>query len=417
MNDQLFVHYQQLVIGRLRRNEPSQMRFEYDDGWRTQPDAFPISLSLPLDGLFNPSAGHNFFANLLPEGAVRELICRSLGISQGNDFELLRAIGGDCAGALSLSESSEPEAEPSFPVYEPVKDEQLAQWSRGTPRAFSDVTGQNEVRLSLAGAQDKLPVHVRGEQIFIPLARTPSTHILKFASPYYSHLPENEAFTTMLARAVGLPAVDISLRQTPAARVAVIARYDREPFEGIFRRVHQEDFCQALGLSPSAKYEKEGGPSIRQCADLIRQHTSFPLVELKKLLDWVLFNLLIGNADAHAKNLSLLYHDNSSIALAPFYDLVCTRNYPKISRHLAMNVGGMSDPDLIRSDHLRSLAADLQIHSRVVLRSVSEMIERITNSLPSVTDQFVEMYGQSPVIERLPLVIRKQIRRIAQQLN
>jgi serine/threonine-protein kinase HipA len=417
MSDQLFVRYEQLVIGRLWQNESSLMRFEYDDKWRSRSDAFPISLSLPLDGSFSPSAGHNFFANLLPEGAVREQICRSLGISQSNDYELLKAIGGDCAGALSLSESKEPESEPSLPRYEPVTDDQLAQWSRGSPRAFSKVTGQNEVRLSLAGAQDKLPVHLDGQQIFIPLLRTPSTHILKFTSPYYSHLPENEAFTSMLASSVGLKVVEITLRKTSAARIAVISRYDRELLEGQFRRKHQEDFCQALGLSPSAKYEKEGGPSIRQCAEVIRRYTSFPLVDLKKLLDWILFNLLIGNADAHGKNLSLLYTSEGSIILAPFYDLVCTRNYPSVFRHLAMNVGGVFDPDLVRADHLRALAADLKVRSHAVLGAAIGMIQKITYSLPKITDQFVEMYGQSPVVERLPIVIRRQMRRIEQQLK
>lgn len=411
MSERLLVHYQQKTIGELTLGDSSMMQFQYNTDWINSENAFPISISLPLDGSFSTSASHHFFANLLPEGNVRQQICRSLGISPNNDFQLLNAIGGDCAGALTIDASSESASKQSSPRYEAVTDEQLALWSVGTPDAFSDVTGQNEVRLSLAGAQDKLPVHVDGEQIFIPIANTPSTHLLKFASPFYSHLPENETFITLLAGAVGLPVVDIGLHQTSKARVAIIARYDRILSQGIYRRLHQEDFCQALGISSTNKYEIEGGPSLQQCAEVIRRHTSFPLVELQMLLRWSLFNLLVGNADAHGKNISLLYDTNGSPRLAPFYDLVCTRNYKKITRHLAMNIGGQSDPDLIGKPQLHTLAAELNVRPSVVIEATSALIEELPMALTSTIAQFVERFGDSPVLERLPIIIRKQIRR------
>ncbi len=411
MSVRLFVHYLQNTIGELAQGESPMMRFQYNTDWINSEHAFPISISLPLDGSFSTSASHHFFANLLPEGNVRQQICRSLGISPSNDFQLLKAIGGDCAGALTIDASSESESKQSSARYEPVTDEQLALWSTGTPNAFSDVTGQNEVRLSLAGAQDKLPVHVDGEQIFIPIANTPSTYLLKFASPFYSQLPENETFITLLAGAVGLPVIDISLHQTSKARVAMIARYDRILSQGTYCRLHQEDFCQALGISSTNKYEKEGGPSLQQCAELIRRHTSFPLVELQKLLRWSLFNLLVGNADAHGKNISLLYDTNGSPSLAPFYDLVCTRNYKKITRHLAMNIGGLSDPDLIGKQHLRTLATELNMRPNVVIAATSALIEELPTALTSTVAQFADRYGDSPVLERLPIIVRKQIRR------
>lgn len=187
--------------------------------------------------------------------------------------------------------------------YAPVTEEQIANWSVGAPNAFAAITGHNETRLSLAGAQDKLPVHVDGDQILVPLGSTPSTHILKFASPHESQLPENETFITLLTKRVGLPVVDVRVRKTAGASVTLIARYDRQFESGHWRRLHQEDFCQALGIHASRKYEKEGGPSFKQCAEIVRRHLAFPLVDLQKLMRWSLFNLFVGNADAHGKNL------------------------------------------------------------------------------------------------------------------
>lgn len=410
MSQKLFVHYQLQTVGELTLTPSGQMKFAYRNEWQHDANGFPVSISLPLDGSFAVEASHHFFVNLLPEASVRQQICQSLKISPGNDFELLKAIGGDCAGALAITETDKPR--PPDNTYEMISDQQLADWSLGTSPAFSAVTGHNEVRLSLAGAQDKLPVHIQDGNLFVPQGNAPSTCILKFASPFYSHLPENETFVTMLAQAVGLPAVRIHLRRTDRARIAVIDRYDRIFKDGHYQRLHQEDFCQALGIGASQKYEKEGGPGLRQCADIIRRHTSFPLSELQKLMQWVLFNLLTGNADAHGKNLSLLYENRRSLRLAPFYDLVCTRNYPKISRHMAMSLGGVSDPDQIGKNQLQAMAEDLGVRPPVVLKSAAALCEQLYEALPVTVSKFAEMFGSSPVLERIPIIIRKQIRRV-----
>ena len=216
----------------------------------------------------------------------------------------------------------------------------------------------------------------------------------------------------MLAKAVGLPTVDIQLRQTDRSAIAVIARYDRVLEDGCYRRLHQEDFCQALGISPASKYEKEGGPGLRQCAEIIRRHTSFPLIELQKLMNWTLFNLLAGNADAHGKNLSLLYADRRSLQLAPFYDLVCTRNYKNISRHLAMSLGGVTDPDQIGAKQLHAMADDLGVRATVVLNAATGLSEQLLQTMPDVVNRFGDTFGPSPILERIPIIINKQIRRL-----
>lgn len=417
MSECLCVHYRQELVGLLEQTAARTMKFVYADGWLRSAARFPISLSLPLDGSFTDSQSHYFFANLLPEGNVREQICKSLRISADNDFELLKAIGGDCAGALTITGSRSGELQEQPPRYEQITEEQLARWSPGTPNVFAAVTGQGDIRLSLAGAQDKLPVCIEGTQIMIPLGSAPSTHILKFASPHYSHLPENETFISMLAKEVGLPVVDVRIRKTAKSSITIIARYDRQWEAGQWMRLHQEDFCQALGIDASRKYEKEGGPSYKHCADLIRRHVTFPLLDLQKLLRWSLYNLLTGNADAHGKNLSLLYGSSGSPSLAPFYDLVCTRNYRNLSRELAMSAGGVWNPDVVSAKHLSALADDLGIRSNLVIEQAKELADRIMLSLPLVIDAFREQYDDSPVLQRLPAIIRKLVRRLSSQLK
>jgi len=417
MRDDLYVHYHQQRVGIITQTASLVMHFEYDDSWLRSSSNFPISLSLPLDGSFADASSHHFFANLLPEGNVRGQICKSLKISPNNDFELLKAVGGDCAGALTITGSGGIDSIDLVPRYEPVTEEQLALWSVGTASAFAAVTGHSEIRLSLAGAQDKLPIYVDGDQIMIPLGNTPSTSILKFASSHYSHLPENETFVTMLAKEVGLPVVDVRVRKTARSSVTLIARYDRQFESGKWLRLHQEDFCQALGIHASRKYEKEGGPSLKQCAEFIRQYTDYPLIDLQKLMRRSLFNLLVGNADAHGKNLSLLYSRNGSTRLAPFYDLVCTRNFKNLAREMTMNLGCVRDPDLVTLKHFDGLASDLGVRSNLVIEQVKELSERVVASLPIVIESYRQQFGESPVLERLPTVIRKLIRRVKSQIK
>lgn len=419
--ERLYVHYQKRLVGQITLSSSLRMQFAYVGSWLAFGSCFPISVSLPLNGDFTESASHHYFSNLLPEGNVREQICKTLKISPNNDFELLKAIGGDCAGALTISESDiEADSEQSDdlpPQIKRVTAAQLSAWSLASPNNFASVTGRKDVRLSLAGAQDKLPIFLDRERICLPLGNTPSTHILKFASPYYSHLPENETFITLLAQNVGLPVVEVEIRKTSQSAITLVKRYDRLRESGQWIRLHQEDFCQALGIDASQKYQKEGGPSLVQCADVIRKHSAFPLLDLQKLLRWSLFNLLVGNDDGHGKNLSLLYQSDGTVSLAPFYDLVCTRNYQNLAREMAMSLGGQSDPDLVSVKNLEGLAADFAIRTKLVTEETQELAEKIITVLPEVIANFRDLYGESPVLDRLPIVIRKIVRRVNTQMK
>ncbi len=240
--DGLNVWNEQRLVGYLWRNTHGMIGFRYDAHWIAQ-GGFQISNTLPLRGdEFAPEEGlaHRFFANLLPEGGVRDRIVRDWKLAN-TDFDLLRAIGGECAGTLSLLQAEQIPARQYG--YQRITDEALVRLvkRRGVVRTSAE---DGYPRLSLAGAQDKCPVLVDKNIYYLPTKESPSSHILKFELPDYRHLPAYETFTTMLAQALGLPAVDIRLRSIVGMRYAVIERYDRRQApNGEIARLHQEDFC------------------------------------------------------------------------------------------------------------------------------------------------------------------------------
>lgn len=176
-------------------------------------------------------------------------------------------------------------------------------------------------------------------------------------------------------------------------------------------RLHQEDMCQALGLPPSRKYQDEGGPSLADCIRILTQTAIDPAKDTHALIRWIAFCALLGNADGHAKNLSLLRVERGW-QLAPFYDLVCTALYPQHDRHLAMRVGPNNDPGNLNANHWRALAADCKVGARLVLETVREMTDRIDTVTSARVAWFRDTYGESPVLQMLPRAIRRHARRV-----
>ena len=306
-------------VGLLGRSPSGAMEFQYDSAWIRE-GGFAISQSLPLESFESTTAedqAHSFFANLLPEGEARTLVARRCRIPD-DDFELLRAIGGECAGALSILPLGQ-EADSCRPfAYERIDDSGLGAmiFRRGWESADSGESAPP--RLSLAGAQDKTTVMIENGEIHCPKGNAPSTHILKFDSLQYLNVLAFECFATQLAASAGLPVVEFELRKVGLDTIALTKRYDRHlGSDGQILRLHQEDFCQALGHSSHAKYESDGGPSFLDCFRLVREVSAAPLDDLESLLRWQVFNVLAGNSDGHAKNLSLLYMLDGAVRLAP----------------------------------------------------------------------------------------------------
>lgn len=412
------VWWQQSLVGHVRLTESERMEFTYAPQWLSSTSAFPISLSLPMRPEPYGEPAHGFFANLLPEADVRVRLCQRLKVTPGNDFELLRLIGGECAGALSVG-NDPPRAEFSDADYRRIDAEQLRDWSlANTPDVFSSTVGRDGVRLSLAGAQDKLPVRISGKDVYLPLGQAPSTHLLKFASPYFKYLPENEYLLGQLAGRLGLPVAKSELwRPENGGTILVVERYDRRLDDGAIHRLHQEDFCQALGRSPLRKYQKEGGPGHKELAETIRAHGSLPMVDLQLLVRWALCNWLLGNCDAHAKNLSLLLSPTEGIRLAPFYDLVCTRIYKPLDRNLAMSFGNQFDPGQVIRRDLEAYAREMQIGSRLVFSLFDELNGRTAQSVSEAAESFRSQYGDSPILDLVRLQIQKNLKRAINTLG
>jgi serine/threonine-protein kinase HipA len=210
------------------------------------------------------------------------------------------------------------------------------------------MAGDEGVRLSLAGAQEKLAIHRSPQGISIPLGGAPSTHILKPAIERFGGLIHNEAFCMNLARLIGLSVAPVEVGNIEGIDYLLVERYDRrweadgEPIGQRLKRIHQEDFCQALGIVPERKYQNEGGPSLKESFVLLRECSSSPVLDLNALLDAVIFNALIGNHDAHGKNFSMIYSGGKT-RMAPLYDLLCTTLYTELSTKMAMKVGGEYD--------------------------------------------------------------------------
>jgi serine/threonine-protein kinase HipA len=413
----LEVRFGAIVVGSVRVDDEGRFCFAYDPTWCTREIRFPVSLTLPIsshDYVGGPA--HAFFANLLPEGGARQAICARLGISPDNDFALLQAIGGECAGALSLIDPARPPVDPDDFGYEELQHKRLQ--SLVADDATPLLIGGSTTRLSLAGAQDKLPVALLDGKLHLPLHEAPSTHILKLPNPRYPHLPANEAFALGLARHLGFEVVRAELFTATDPPCLLVTRYDRIPSEDPWpvRRLHQEDLCQATGLPPTRKYEAEGGPTLAKAVTVIRDNVGRPLVDVLRVIEWQAYNIVLGNSDGHAKNLSIVYADDG-VKLAPFYDLVSTREYKRLDRKLAMGVGGRQNPDEIGRAEWIALSRELRIGERVVLDRVGDVAQRSLDSLAGWTREFRDAHGKQPILQTLPAAITRRARRVLRALG
>lgn len=382
----VYIHHD--LVGYLVQDNDGRTIFNYAKSWLENPAARPLSYSLPLrKERFTQKECRGFFGGILPEQTQRELVARNLGISAKNDFAMLEQIGGECAGAVTFMPASQPLPENVY-RYRDLSDQELVNVLKQLPRRPL-LAGDEDVRLSLAGAQDKVAVKVSGRQISIPLGGAPSTHILKPALERFSGSVFNEVLCLHLANAAGIPSANAEARMIEGIDYALVGRYDRQlrqtPEGTTYERLHQEDFCQALGIVSEHKYQNEGGPSLKQSFDLLRAVSSAPVIDLQRLLDSAIFNYLIGNTDAHGKNFSLLYgREPGDARLAPLYDLVCTVYYPELSRKMAMKIGGEYVLDKILPRHFEKLAEEAGLAKPLVKRRVPELATKVAAALKTI---------------------------------
>lgn len=410
MKNTLYVFLFDKRIGTLTQ-ERAKLSFTYDKQWLESDNACSLSVALPLrDVTYDDAATSAFFAGLLPEGSLRKLLHRQFQLSDANAFGLLNEIGGECAGAVSLHTQPVLPEKPSLEKIQWLDNNDLAGILEQLPQRPM-LAGNTEMRLSLAGAQDKLPVIVIENNIGLALNGEPSTHILKPAIASLTDTVLNEAFCLQLAAKAGLLAAPVTIGQVNNTHYLLVQRYDRvNDQQGTAHRLHQEDFCQALGRTSDSKYQHEGGPDLNDCIELIRAHTRPNAPNVLRFVDYVFYNTLIGNHDAHAKNFSLLYRQapdpqqHWQLTLAPLYDALCTAAYPQLSKKMAMKVASQYTFKGLMPRHWQQFAKT----NRLAIAPLQRRLVHFAERLPSLARQLRDSdtsWQASPTIDAIVAII------------
>jgi serine/threonine-protein kinase HipA len=396
------------VAGHLHHHPTTnRFAFAYADAWREARGAFALGPQLPLKAPVDQSPDQHsaivrqFFENLLPEGDALDHAAQAHGVSKSNLLGLIHALGRETAGAIRLTVGDvvEPVAEPAEPPRDHLREvtrEELSQRIRERAQLPFSVWDQ-QVRLSIAGYQDKIAVYEQDGKLFLvnggPKA---STVIVKPVPtrPALASLPSNEFMCMQLARATGLPVADTWLEHVPEPALFV-RRFDRREMPTGVERLHLIDGCQLLGLSVGMKYERPygDGPDVRNIRDgaslrtlfqAINQHSLQPAVDRLALLRWAIFQVLIGNTDAHGKNLSFFVQP-SGVSLAPAYDMVCipALKDAQLSGTLAMAVGdAFVDAEITPFDWAQ-LGQQAGLRPAAMAKQMTGLIDKVLEALPA----------------------------------
>ena len=386
-----------------------RLNFAYAPAWLSRPDALALSASLPLQAEpFDDRQARPFFAGLLPEGQMRRLIAQQFQVSAQNDFALLDHIGGECAGAVTFLPQGQALSVPAGnDEVQWLSDDEVVAMLDELPR-HPMLAGKAGLRLSLAGAQDKLPVVFDGERIGLPRNGTPSSHILKPAIHAAPDSVVNEGFCMALAEAMQLKPAKSKVHAVADRPFLLVERYDRLiDAQGQRQRLHQEDFCQALGVVPETKYQNEGGPDLARCFDLVRRATRPNAPQVLRLLDYVIFNALIGNHDAHAKNFSLLYPGKTAV-LAPLYDTLSTAVYPALTPKMAMKIGSKYKFTEVQARHWDQLAVGAGFTRAQAKRRILELAKSLPSTARELQSAARFSFAGNALVERIIALIEKR---------
>lgn len=418
----------QRLVGWLSyENETNQFDFEYASDWLIADDAFSLAPSLPLEAGKRTAEAHSravrtFFENLLPEGKALDDAATTYSVSKTSVVGLLAVLGKETAGALRILAPGVTEnLDPSEKALRPLPWEELSERIRERAQIPFSVWDR-KVRLSIAGYQDKLAVY-QDEPGHWFLANGPdvaSTHILKPepATPRMAGLTSNEFFCMRLAQAVGLPVAPVQLFFIPDP-VLLVTRFDRKVRSGKVQRLAAIDGCQALGLSVGSKYERPFGNSrdvkdIRTGASLrelfkLQATSARPLQEKQALLRWTIFQVLIGNTDAHAKNLTFLCGPGG-LSLAPTYDLVAGLLYAddQVEDTYAMAIGDAFRPVELTAYEWASFCHVTGLRPAIVQRELASLAKKAVNALQKVKEVALAEGANPEVVTRIEAQVRAE---------
>jgi serine/threonine-protein kinase HipA len=410
------VYFEQRLVGAIEidKNGPG---FRYDPNWIVLRGAFPISITMPLKSeriaseIFLPWA-----ANLLPESEQLRTLSQILGMARSDVIGLLSAIGGDTAGALSIGQPGRTATVQWRPVAKPEELERLIEELPQKPF----LVGEEGVSMSLAGGQVKLAVAVdEAGHICIPMNGSPSTHILKPDSPRLCGSVQNEAFCLTVARRMKIPTPDITTGRAGKRTYLLAQRYDRINAGGRWRRLHQEDYCQALGKPPSAKYESNRtgvcGPTLKDMFELTWLY--MPPNDILRLLDMIVLNVLICNTDAHAKNHSIMIRGNGA-SLAPMYDAMCGEAWENVTKNMVQKIGGTSRAEHLTGTHWQQFASECGLNPRQVLERVRTLAKSIIAEAAMAESEVAAMpAGSHPILHQTREVVERRAQVLLAQLR
>ena len=423
--EKLYVYDDDQLVGIITKEPNGDYWFQYDKDWVACEDAFPLSLTLPLrEEPFDKTTTENYFEQLLPEGDVEEALIETQRLP--STFHFLKQYGADCAGKVRILSSKIADQQtvkknnysstsvglkeiPIDDIYDTLEERELL---------ATFVARKNPGYFSIAGGQDKFVGIFSNGRIYLVQDGRPTTHIFKapIQRNGISDTVWNEYFCLTLAAEAGLNTVQAQVLPGRYPLLAVY-RYDRLERDGKVQRIHQFDAAQALGIKRSQKYEDFGGPSFKQIYNLIQDivFISEKINAGEDILSWLAFNLLIGNNDTHAKNISFCT-DGKKIILAPFYDLLSTAVYPSLKPSFAFKIGGSDDFAKMDGACLAQLGKDLNLRPGVVEERFKRMIEILPDLTKKVAAKLKSQGGNVPVVKKIVNLIHQRCQKLKAKL-
>jgi len=405
-------------VGCLTRTSVGQLRFEYCDEWLHSDLRRPLSLSMPLSQkIYVGDVVENFFDNLLPDSQpIRSRIQARFGAKSNRCFDLLWHVGRDCVGALQLLPEDAASVDVRRIDAEELTDTQIAEVLRNYATMPLGMKGDDDFRISIAGAQEKTALLSLNDKWHRPLGVTPTSHIFKLPIGKIAHSGmdltdsvENEWLCHLILKAYGIPVANAEIATFEDVKVLVVERFDRRWADdrSWLIRLPQEDMCQALNISPALKYESDGGPGVERIMTLLLGSAN-ALADRSLFLKTQVLFWLLGAIDGHAKNFSIFLLPGGSFQLAPIYDvmsaypLVAQRQVETQKMKMAMAVRGKSTHyqwEKIQHRHWLSTARicgfpvdEMESIINELLEQMDFVIENVRGMLPS---SFPEEVAQS----------------------
>lgn len=404
-------------VGEIVGTDSNDACFTYADSFMNTAGHRAISIGLPLqEKTFDARRTRIFFEGLLPEGFTRRCVAEWLHIDEYDYLSILSGLGRECLGAIKIVDETN---EAITPEYRPLTDEEVHQLaSEGATESAELVT---KAHLSLTGASGKVGMYYdeSASKWYLPIGDAPSTHIVKQSHVRLKRIVANEQLCLLTAKYLGIETPESFIVTTNRAEDEAVLfatkRYDRKfsldyaMLNGmpVPRRLHQEDFAQALGIAASDKYEKKGEGYFKKIFDLVRAHSSEPMTDTLKLWDICVFNYLIGNTDNHIKNLSLLYgEDMSSVRLAPAYDIVSTIVYKSSTENMSISINGITNINEISRSSFAEAAKEAGIGSKIAMARFDDMLAGFSDALTCAKEELLAQ-GFAQVEEIAEMIMRR----------